>query len=110
MNKPCKRVHPPKDLKKENHQLKVALNQIIFLSLHRIIEYKGHAGFSIHNLHTVTNIERDTPLDFQERFFLLMDTIAPVMDYARRFIKKEHPDVLYLFNWLVKLYVDEDKQ
>ena len=89
-----------------NAEMRVMLNKMILRALHGITQYPVHNGFSIKKLHTITNVD-ETPLAFQERFFLCMDIIAPSMEYARQFIKRDHPDALYLFNWLCKLYTDE---
>ena len=88
-------------------ELETILNKMILGLLDGIVNYKCHQHFDIRNIHSVTDVQKQTPLAFQQRFFLLMDILSPGSDYARMFIKREHPDMLYLFNWLYKLYVDE---
>ena len=105
--------------KKNSHtwtrdEMQFMLNKMVLLILDGIINYKEigrpiKTGFTIDQIHKVTDVERETPLDFQHRFFLLMDILEPSKDYARSFIKVKHPDALYLFDWLVELYVGEAK-
>jgi hypothetical protein len=56
--------------------------------------------------HNITDLNQ-TPTSFQERFLLLMDILEPVQHYALLFIRREHPDAEYLFNFLLSLYNDE---
>lgn len=83
------------------------MKKMILTGLNSIVTYKGPGGFNVGKLHQITDIETQTPLDFQQRFFLIMDMLYPSLDFARFFIKREHPEVLFLFNWLCKLYTDE---
>lgn len=89
---------------KETHEI---LNKMILAAIYGIIDYKSHEGFSVHHLDSVKNIERDTPISFQDRFFLLMDIIAPCKEYARVFIKRDHPEALFLYDLFIKLYLEE---
>jgi hypothetical protein len=83
------------------------LKKMILTGLNSIVTYKSPCGFNVNSLTKITDIELQTPLDFQQRFFLIMDMLYPSLDFARFFIKREHPEVLFLFNWLCKLYTDE---
>ena len=49
----------------------------------------------------------DAPLAFQDRFFLLMDVLAPSKHYAYQFLRAKHPQMLGIFVWLCKLYSEE---
>jgi hypothetical protein len=87
--------------------MEMIVNKMVLTALNEIINYRGPGSLTPKAIARITDIEKQTPLAFQQRFFLLMDIIEPCMDYARLFIKHKHPDMLYLFNWLCKLYVDE---
>lgn len=103
-------MKPMRTIKKyrfTNAEMQDMLNKTILLALHSITTYPSLNGFSVSRIHNITNIEKETPLAFQERFFLCMDIIAPCMEYAQLLIKRDHPNALYLFNWLCKLYTDE---
>lgn len=88
-------------------QIEAMLDKVILQILRGIIEYKSREGFDVRSISDVRSIEHDTPFDFQERFFLLMDIVYPCIEYAKRFIKREHPEALYLFNWFCKLYIED---
>lgn len=86
------------------------INKMILILLDEIINYKGPGCIIPNKLVKVTDIEKQTPLVFQQRFFLLMDIMEPAMDYGNMFIKREHPEMLFLYEWLCKLYTDEAQQ
>lgn len=83
------------------------LKKMILIGLNLIVTYKSPCGFNVSSLTKITNVESETPLDFQQRFFLIMDILYPSFDFAHFFIKREHPEALCLFNWLCKLYTEE---
>lgn len=97
--------------KQKNDYVKAELYQMldamILLSLDGIIKYDKH-GFNMNRAYNISDL-RQTPISFQERFLLLMDIIEPAQKYALNFIRREHPDAEYLFNFLVSLYNDEVK-
>ena len=88
-------------------ETKELLNNVILNALYGIIDYKCKDGFNINHIDQIKDVVKETPTSFQERFFLLMDIIDPCREYARIFIKREHPDALYLYDWFVKLYIEE---
>ena len=87
-------------------ELAEMVGKMTLLILDGIVQYRGH-GFDINKLHNVTNVESQTPTSFQERFFLLMDILEPAQKYAHFYMRKQHPDAEYLFNFLLKLYNEE---
>ena len=97
--------------KQKNDYVKAELYQMldamILLALDGIIKYDKH-GFNMNRAHNITDLKQ-TPTSFQERFLLLMDILEPVQKYALLFMRREHPDVEYLFNFFISLYNDEVK-
>jgi hypothetical protein len=87
-------------------ELEAILEAMILLCLDGVANPKTK-GFSMDKLQHVTNIERQTPVAFQERFFLLMDILEPAQNYARLFIRRKHPDIDFLFNLWLNLYNNE---
>jgi len=61
-------------------------------------------GMCVGDIHKIKDVDTETSPEFQEKFYVLMDVLAPAYKYAYRFIKRDHPDALYLFNCLWKLY------
>lgn len=83
------------------------LDQMILLALDGIIKYDKH-GFNMNRMHNISDV-RQTPTSFQERFLLLMDILEPAQKYALLYIRRQHPDAEYLFNFMISLYNDEVK-
>lgn len=81
------------------------LQKMTLLILDGIIKYDKH-GFNMNCAHNITRIEQ-TPTSFQERFLLLMDILEPAQRYAYFYIRAQHPDAEYLFNFFLQLYNDE---
>lgn len=86
-------------------ELAEMIEKMTLLILDGIIKYDKH-GFNMNRAHNITDIKQ-TPTSFQERFLLLMDILEPAQRYSRLYIRKEHRDVQYLFNFFLKLYNDE---
>ena len=95
--------------KQKNDYVKAELYQMldamILLALDGIIKYDKH-GFNMNRAHNITDL-RQTPTSFQERFLILMDILEPVQHYTILFMRREHPDAEYLFNFFLQLYNDE---
>ena len=95
--------------KQKNDYVKAELYEIldamVLLLLDGIIKYDKH-GFNMNHAHNITDIKQ-TPTSFQERFLLLMDILEPAQRYARFYMRKQHADAEYLFNFFCALYNDE---
>lgn len=84
------------------------LEKVLYSSFLAIIEYNSPCGFRIKKDLSINNIVKQTPLIFQERFFLLMDIIYPNADILRCYIAERHREHLAIYDWLFKLYTDEE--
>jgi hypothetical protein len=84
------------------------LEKMTILILDGIVKYDKH-GFNMNRVHNITRIEQ-TPTSFQERFLLLMDILEPAQKFSRLYIRSNHPDAEYLFNFLLSLYNEEVQQ
>jgi len=93
----------PNKYRYTREEVMIILDKMVLLLINGIIDYDESVTAQ---LHTLTDIDK-APVGFQKRFFLLMDILAPAQHHARSFIKREHPDALFLFNHLVNLYNDE---
>lgn len=88
------------------------LESAILGAINGIAQFKIHDTcpkkcFDISMLHTVKDVERDTPIEFQKQFFVFMDILAASEAYARLYIHNEHPDVEVLLSLLFRLYHSE---
>lgn len=87
-------------------EMATIVEDMVLQILSGISFHKDINDFDIADIRKVRDIENDVPPEFCDRFFLLMDVLAPAHKYARSFIRREHPDVLFLFNCLWRLYTN----
>lgn len=88
-------------------QYKEMLEKTLYTAFSAIVDYHTPCGFTIRSSKNISDIEKQTPQLFSERFFLLMDIIYPHTDILRAYIAEKYRDKLVLYDWLFKLYTDE---
>jgi len=89
------------------HQLQELLDGTILQVLDGITKYKTKQGFDLTSLRSVSDIDREAPIEFKERFYLLMDILYPLKQYTELYIDRYHPEMSYMVDWLFSLYLDE---
>ena len=89
------------------HQLEELLDRAILQVLDGITKFKTKQGFDLTSLKSVSDMQREAPQEFQERFYLLMDILYPMKQYVELYIDKYYPEMSYMLDWLFSLYLDE---
>ena len=90
------------DLELNREELEASFKEMVLNTIEAIIKHNNKAGDMIRS----GDYSKDDVALFHKKLLNLVHILYPVRNIARMFIQKEHPEYVYILDYVEKVYAE----